>query len=314
MSRQRLRAGVLAGSTVTCPHCAGQGIIRSTESAALRLLRALDEEGQHQRAANLSVKAPPDVTIYTLNQKRREIQRIEETYDLLIAFDPQQTMMGGSFEIERTGTHTPSLKAPAPVSVEAGYQPEADEDVTLAEPPDGEIMDVDEPATTEPIGFSAFPGPDARIQFRKAPPPARRAWARWIAHAASAAASAAAPPTGAPPAAAPPAGATISAARNHHRRRPNRARTRSHRMPAPTVVNPMQCQTGAPGQPGQQFTQTQTQTGPRRQQTVATRNIADDEQRQRTAVTVTQSDAPPAPAEPRVSPNAPSSPQWSFTH
>src|SRR5712691_4045818 len=51
MSRQRLRAGVLAGSTVTCPHCNGQGIIRSTESAALRLLRALDEEGQRQPAA-----------------------------------------------------------------------------------------------------------------------------------------------------------------------------------------------------------------------------------------------------------------------
>src|SRR5436853_260885 len=55
MSRQRLRAGVLAGSTVTCPHCNGQGIIRSTESAALRLLRALDEEGQRQPAANVTV-------------------------------------------------------------------------------------------------------------------------------------------------------------------------------------------------------------------------------------------------------------------
>src|SRR4029077_17860606 len=78
MSRQRLRAGVIAGSTVTCPHCNGQGLIRSTESAALRLLRALDEEGQHKHAVDLKVKAPPDVTIYALNQKRREIARIEE--------------------------------------------------------------------------------------------------------------------------------------------------------------------------------------------------------------------------------------------
>ncbi|HEX5432231.1 MAG TPA: Rne/Rng family ribonuclease, partial [Bryobacteraceae bacterium] len=29
MSRQRLRAGVIAGSTVPCPHCGGQGIVRS---------------------------------------------------------------------------------------------------------------------------------------------------------------------------------------------------------------------------------------------------------------------------------------------
>ena len=50
MSRQRLRAGVVAGSTVPCPHCGGQGIVRSVESTALRVLRALEEEGQKQTA------------------------------------------------------------------------------------------------------------------------------------------------------------------------------------------------------------------------------------------------------------------------
>src|SRR6266851_3430890 len=55
MSRQRLRAGVIAGSTVPCPHCGGQGIVRSTESAALRLLRGLEEEAQKQRAEGLTV-------------------------------------------------------------------------------------------------------------------------------------------------------------------------------------------------------------------------------------------------------------------
>ena len=140
MSRQRLRAGVLAGSTVTCPHCNGQGIIRSTESAALRLLRALDEEGQRQPAANVTVKAPEDVTIYTLNQKRREIFRIEEAYDLAIAFDPQPNMMGGSFEIERTGVRVPTPRPKAvAVSVEAGFQEPEEEapetDVTIVEAP-----------------------------------------------------------------------------------------------------------------------------------------------------------------------------------
>jgi ribonuclease E len=140
MSRQRLRAGVLAGSTVTCPHCNGQGIIRSTESAALRLLRALDEEGQRQPAANVTVKAPPDVTIYALNQKRREIFRIEEAYDLAIVFDPQANMMGGSFEIERTGARIPSPRPKAlPVSIEAGFPEDEEEapetDVTIVEAP-----------------------------------------------------------------------------------------------------------------------------------------------------------------------------------
>jgi ribonuclease E len=140
MSRQRLRAGVVAGSTVTCPHCNGQGIIRSTESAALRLLRALDEEGQRGPGVNLTVKAPPDVTIYTLNQKRREIARIEEAYNLAISFDPQSTMMGGSFELERTGVRAPITRPKsAAISVEAGFEASVtsvvETEVEIVEPP-----------------------------------------------------------------------------------------------------------------------------------------------------------------------------------
>jgi ribonuclease E len=157
MSRQRLRAGVLAGSTVTCPHCNGQGLIRSTESAALRLLRSLDEEGQKQPAANVTVRAPSDVTIYTLNQKRRELARIEEAYDLAIVFDPQANMMGGSFEIERTGVRIPTPRPKAiPVSIEAGFQdsePEDPEtDVTIVEAPveTAQDSDADSSERTEP--------------------------------------------------------------------------------------------------------------------------------------------------------------------
>ena len=55
MSRQRLRAGVIAGSTVPCPHCGGQGIVRSVESTALRVLRGLEEEGQKLNAPRRSL-------------------------------------------------------------------------------------------------------------------------------------------------------------------------------------------------------------------------------------------------------------------
>ncbi len=147
LSRQRLRAGVVAGSTITCPHCNGQGIIRSTESAALRLLRALDEEGQRQPSVNLSVKTPLEVAIYTLNQKRRELARIEEAYDVSILFEPQANMVSGSFDLQRTGVRIPTVRPKlAAVSVEGGFQDvepaEVEADVTIAEPP--------EPAVEEP--------------------------------------------------------------------------------------------------------------------------------------------------------------------
>src|SRR5690606_6073638 len=43
MSRQRIRIGVLEGSTELCPHCHGVGIVRSVESVALLLLRSLED-------------------------------------------------------------------------------------------------------------------------------------------------------------------------------------------------------------------------------------------------------------------------------
>jgi ribonuclease E len=140
MSRQRLRAGVVAGSTVTCPHCAGVGFVRSTESAALKLLRALDEEGQRQPGSNLNVRAPEDIVIFTLNQKRREVARIEDAYQLSVQFSPQLGMAGGSFDIERTGTRAvivpPKAKPlPSPAPIHEREDEDETKDVTIVEAP-----------------------------------------------------------------------------------------------------------------------------------------------------------------------------------
>ena len=120
MSRQRLRAGVVAGSTVPCPHCGGQGIIRSVESTALRVLRALDEEGQRQRASAINVRVANDVALYALNQKRRELARIESDYGMTVTFEPNAELMAGSFELERVAARaTPPPQKPV-ISAEAG--------------------------------------------------------------------------------------------------------------------------------------------------------------------------------------------------
>ena len=50
MSRQRMRAGIIEGSTVVCPACNGSGFVRSVESTALHVLRAVEAEavkGKH---------------------------------------------------------------------------------------------------------------------------------------------------------------------------------------------------------------------------------------------------------------------------
>ena len=75
--RQRLRAGVIAGSTVTCPHCAGLGLVRSIESTALRVLRGLEEEAEKNRAAANDdagrVLAPVDTIREVRESSRRAV-------------------------------------------------------------------------------------------------------------------------------------------------------------------------------------------------------------------------------------------------
>ena len=130
MSRQRLRAGVVAGSTVTCPTCAGQGIVRSVESTALRVLRAVDEEGQRQRANALVIAAPVEVAMYTLNQKRREIARMEQDYGITITFQPREEMQAGTFEMERIGQRSPEERARvAPPPIEPPLTVQVEEEV-----------------------------------------------------------------------------------------------------------------------------------------------------------------------------------------
>ena len=53
MSRQRLRPGMIEATTQPCPHCHGTGLIRSDNSLALQILRALEEEGTRNRSKEL---------------------------------------------------------------------------------------------------------------------------------------------------------------------------------------------------------------------------------------------------------------------
>ncbi|HEY4075616.1 MAG TPA: ribonuclease E/G [Rhizomicrobium sp.] len=161
MSRQRLRAGVIAGSTVTCPHCAGTGLLRSTESSALRVLRGLEEEGEKNRAAAVTVKIDNEVALYILNQKRHELSRIEAEHGMEITFDPRPGMAGGAFEIERTRTRDPGdrPRSNSAVSIEAGFVPsdepepeyeeEAEEEEVLEQNEDAEGEEASEAKSFE---------------------------------------------------------------------------------------------------------------------------------------------------------------------
>ena len=102
MSRQRIRTGVLESSSVPCPHCAGAGMIRSTPSVALQILRALEETLIKSASHNLTVRTRPEVALYVLNQKRAHLTDLETRFNIAITISTDANLLGTRyFEVER---------------------------------------------------------------------------------------------------------------------------------------------------------------------------------------------------------------------
>ena len=94
MSRQRMRTGVLEGSTVQCPHCAGSGSVRSTASIALHILRVLEDALLKNAQHNLTVRARSEVALYILNQKRSHLTDLELRFGVQISVLADDTLTG----------------------------------------------------------------------------------------------------------------------------------------------------------------------------------------------------------------------------
>jgi ribonuclease E len=144
ISRQRRRTSLLEGSTKVCPTCKGAGFVRSTESAALVALRALEEEGAKDRADRVRLTVPTEVALYLLNEKRDNVLAIEarSAMRVVIGADPEMTPPECKVEmLEAKGADSPRRPEPAVVTPDAEPEedfvdiPDEDEDETENEAP-----------------------------------------------------------------------------------------------------------------------------------------------------------------------------------
>ncbi|MET0250226.1 MAG: Rne/Rng family ribonuclease [Sphingobium sp.] len=103
MSRQRLRTGVLEASTRQCPHCEGTGLVRTASSAGLSALRMLEEEAARGRGSLITLRASQEAAFYVLNNKRRELDEIEQRYGVSIAILPDGEVEGARMSVEAAG-------------------------------------------------------------------------------------------------------------------------------------------------------------------------------------------------------------------
>ncbi|GGJ11391.1 Rne/Rng family ribonuclease [Neoroseomonas lacus] len=124
MSRQRLRPSIAEQTFVTCPHCQGRGTVRSVESSALQVLRAIEEEGAKRRAAEICVHVCSAVALWLLNRKRDKLAEIEARFGMSVLFEPDDTLMGPAVRIERLRAAEPVAIAAGPSALRMDYAPE----------------------------------------------------------------------------------------------------------------------------------------------------------------------------------------------
>jgi len=120
MSRQRMRTGVIEGSTVVCPHCAGAGMIRSTASIALYVLRVLEDALIKNSSYDLIVNTRTAVALYILNQKRAHLRDLEKRFGASLTIAADDGVSGTNYyTLERGEPAAGAKEIPAFAPVEA---------------------------------------------------------------------------------------------------------------------------------------------------------------------------------------------------
>ena len=135
MSRQRMRPSLFEASSEPCSRCRGTGSVRSRESTALHVLRAIETEGIRKSGGELTISVATPVAIYLLNQKRPAISEIENRYGLSISVIGDDTLVPPEIRIERSASTTVEEvtveveeRVADAVSEEETAAPESDED------------------------------------------------------------------------------------------------------------------------------------------------------------------------------------------
>ncbi|HEY1780757.1 MAG TPA: Rne/Rng family ribonuclease [Roseiarcus sp.] len=142
MSRQRIRTGVLEGSTVVCAHCQGAGVVRSTASIALHVLRVLEDALIKSSTHDLIVRARTPVALYILNQKRINLRDLERRFGVMIVVEADDALTGANYHAIERGEPATGVKSEAePVNAPAEDIAPIIEEAAMVEADDEEALE-----------------------------------------------------------------------------------------------------------------------------------------------------------------------------
>ncbi len=100
LSRQRLNPSVTEAQFDLCSHCKGVGSVRTTDSAAITALRALEEEGSKSRSTEVVLQVSNVVALYILNNKRDILADIERRYGFSVVIFVNDELAVSEFLVE----------------------------------------------------------------------------------------------------------------------------------------------------------------------------------------------------------------------
>ena len=103
LSRQRLRPSLFESSTVPCVRCGGSGHIRSAESTAHHVIRALEEDAIQNGGGELVLGLPTEVAFYLMNHMRGRLTEIEQNFGLTIQIERDDSLVPPEIRLTRAG-------------------------------------------------------------------------------------------------------------------------------------------------------------------------------------------------------------------
>jgi ribonuclease E len=100
LSRQRVRPAAESTTYLPCPTCQGRGRVRSLTALSLGLLRQIMAQIALTPLQEVRALVPLEVANFLLNQKRKELQALEEQNHLKIYFTPGAGLGPQDIQIE----------------------------------------------------------------------------------------------------------------------------------------------------------------------------------------------------------------------
>ena len=139
LSRQRLKPALEDETSVPCPYCAGQGLVRSPESVGLTVVRKIQGAMAKGNIGAVRARVPLQVANYLLNQKRERLLNLEREYSVSIQVEGDANLIGSQLHIAYDKKEAPAVEE-EPLTVSLHRSTEA----AAAQPSEPEKPDASE--------------------------------------------------------------------------------------------------------------------------------------------------------------------------